>query len=126
VLHVTYFVVGFSTFAVLIGCVILVNPAAVYDLLRRYKGSVGLYAVAIIVRIVLGIALLVVAPLSKFPLVLQAVGWLAIVAAVVFLAMGRPRFNKIIEWALDLSLHLGRLSGLFALLFGVFLVYAVL
>ena len=57
---------------------------------------------------------------------LQILGWLALAAALLFAAMGRSRFDDLISWALALSLRLGRLSGLFALLFGGFIVYAVL
>ena len=84
-----------------------------------------LYGLAVIVRLLLGIALIIAAPASKFPVALTALGWLAIIAAIFIGAIGRARFSKLMTWVLGIPTNLGRVSGIFTILFGGFLVYAV-
>jgi len=107
------------------GFVLLLRPAILFNLLRGYQNSAGLYGLAVVVRLILGIVLILAAPASRFPLTLEILGWIAIVAAVFIGALGTTRFSKLMAWALGLSEGLGRLSGVFALLFGGFLIYAV-
>ncbi len=117
-------VLVFGSLMAIGGIILLVRPAVLFDLLRKYQNSLGLYGLAIFVRVFLGVVLVVAAPASKFPLVLETLGWLAIVAAVFIGAIGRGRFSKLMAWVLGLAAGLGRISGLFAVLFGGFLVYA--
>ena len=86
----------------------------------------GIY-IAVIVRLVLGAALIGVAPASSFPVVFQALGWIAIVAAVGLVVAGRERVRKfIVWWSKRFSAPIIRLWLLFGLAFGVFLIYGVL
>ena len=86
----------------------------------------GIYF-AVIVRLVLGVALIGVAPASSFSIVLQALGWIAIVAAVGLVVAGRERVRKfIVWWSKRFSAPIIRLWLLFGLAFGAFLVYGVL
>lgn len=81
---------------------------------------------AILVRVMLGVTLLVVAPTSKFPAALLVIGWLAIAAAIGVVLMGRGRLRKFVQWFLDgFSPALIRVWMLFALAFGGFLIYGV-
>ena len=57
----------------------------------------GIY-IAVIVRLVLGSALIIVAPASLFPIVFQAFGVIAIVAAIALVLMGRERIRRFITW----------------------------
>ena len=86
----------------------------------------GIY-IAVISRLVLGAALIGVAPASSFPIVFQALGWIAIVAAVVLAVAGRQRVRRFIGWWSErISAPIIRLWLLFGLAFGAFLVYGVL
>ena len=86
----------------------------------------GIY-IAVISRLVLGAALIGVAPASSFPIVFQALGWIAIVAAVALAVAGRQRLRRFIAWwAERFSASIIRLWLLFGLAFGAFLVYGVL
>ncbi len=86
----------------------------------------GIY-IAVISRLVLGAALIGVAPASSFPIVFQALGWIAIVAAVVLAVAGRQRVRRFIGWWSErFSAPIIRLWLLFGLAFGAFLVYGVL
>jgi hypothetical protein len=122
---VNYFILVFGTLMAVAGIVLLLRPSVLFDLLRKNLDSPVLYALAVFVRVVLGIALVVAAPSSQFPLALAILGWVAIAAAIFIGAMGRARFSKLMTWVLSLTTSWGRVSGFFAILFGGFLVYAV-
>ena len=86
----------------------------------------GIYF-AVVVRLVLGAALIIVAPASQFPVVFRVLGWIAIAAAVVLAVMGRERIRRlIVSWIGRLSAPIVRLWLLFGMAFGGFLVYGVL
>jgi len=105
---------------------ILVKPAVLFDLMGRYSQSAMLQVLAVVVRLILGIALIFAAPESRFPTVILVLGWLIIAVAVAFSLMGRTRFRVLVDWALRLANRFGRLSGLLGVLFGGFIIYAVL
>ena len=120
-----YLILIFGTLLILAGIVLLLRPSVLFDLLRQYQHSPVVYGLAILVRLIFGIALLLIAPTSQFPLALSVIGWLAIGAAVFIGAIGPTRFGKLMAWALGLSIGWGRAAGVLTFLFGGFLVYAV-
>jgi len=86
----------------------------------------GIYT-AVVVRLVLGAALIGVAPASLLPIVFQALGLITIVAAVALAVAGRERIRKfIVWWSERFSASINRMWLLFGLAFGAFLVYGVL
>ena len=60
----------------------------------------GIY-MAVIVRLMLGVALIIAAPASRFPLVFLIVGWIAIVAGVAVAFIGRERLRRFMDWFLE-------------------------
>jgi hypothetical protein len=84
----------------------------------------GIY-VAVVARLFLGAALIVVAPESRFPLAFEILGWFAVVAAVGILLMGRERLRKFVAWFEQFSQAMIRVWLLFGIGFGAFLVYGV-
>lgn len=98
-------------------------------LLNMVNGAVaqswGFY-LAVIVRLILGAALILVAPESRFPTVLTCLGWFAIVAAVVLVIMGAARLRKLVGWFETTSALAIRIWLVFGAAFGVFLIYAVM
>jgi hypothetical protein len=121
---VTLFIIIFGVLTCLAGLVILVRPATVFGLLRKNSDKIGLYVLAVVVRLVLGAFLVIQAGASKFPYVIEFIGWLSIIAAVVLAVIGRKNFSKLMAWALSKVKTWGRLSGLLAMALGAFLVYA--
>jgi hypothetical protein len=86
----------------------------------------GIY-IAVIVRLVLGSALIIVAPASLFPTVFKALGVIAIVAAIALVILGRERMRRFIAWWSErFSTPIVRLWLLFGVAFGGFLVHGVL
>lgn len=121
-----YFILLFGALIALSGAVLLIRPDTIFGVLRRYADSIGLRLFAIIVRITLGVVLVIGASASRFPVVLQILGWLSISAALVLVVIGRVRFQNLIKWSLGLAPAFTGLAGLLAVLFGGFLIYAVL
>jgi len=86
----------------------------------------GIYF-AVIVRLMLGVALIVAAPESLYPMAFLIVGWIAIVAAAAVAFIGRERLRRITDWFLErFTPPIIRLWLLIAMAFGGFLVYGVL
>lgn len=88
--------------------------------------SWGIY-LAVIVRLVLGSALIVVAPASLFPIVFQVLGLMTIVAAIAVVLIGRERIRRLLAWMSErFSAPIVRLWLLFGMALAGFLVYGVL
>jgi hypothetical protein len=63
---------------------------------------------------------------SRYPTAILILGWVSIAAATVLGVMGRPNFRRLMAWALGLAPSFGRIGGLAAILFGGFLIHAVI
>ena len=85
----------------------------------------GIY-VAVIARLLLGAALIIVAPESRFPLGFEILGWFAIVAAVLILIIGRDKLRRFVAWLQRFSQATNRTWLLFGIAFGAFVVYGIL
>jgi hypothetical protein len=120
-----YIIILFGIATIVAGIIIVINPATVFGLLRRKLESLGLHISAVVVRIILGAALIICAAESKYPTAILILGWISIVAAAVLGIMGRTKFKRLMSWALNVAPSFGRLGGLLAILFGGFLIHAV-
>lgn len=80
---------------------------------------------AVVIRFILGAALILAAPVSRFPAVVLVFGWIAITAAVAGTLMGRDRLRRFTHWWIERFSPAGiRLWVLIALAFGGFLISA--
>jgi len=120
----TLFIIVFGALVCLAGLVILVNPELVFGLLRKNSDKIGLHVLAVVIRLILGAFLVIQAGVSRFPHVIEFLGWLSIVAAIILAVIGRKNFNSLMAWALSKVKTLGRVGGLLATVLGAFLVYA--
>ena len=120
-----YVIILFCTATIVAGIIIVINPDTVFGLIRKNLDSLGMHILAVVVRAILGIALLMCAAESKYPTAVLILGWITIVAAFVIGIMGRNNFKRLISWALSLPNSFKRIGGFLAILFGVFLVHAV-
>lgn len=82
------------------------------------------FRLAIAIRAILGIAFLVAAPDCDLPRVTQVVGVVMLVAAAGLLVIGRRRLDAVVEMFAALDSGYLRAWSIFALAFGVLLVYA--
>jgi len=120
----TLLIIIFGALTLLAGIVIVINPEVIFGFLRNNLDKLVLHILAVVVRLVLGVLLIYQSNVSEFPLVIEIIGWLSIVAAIFLAVMGRRNFNRLMSWALSLSEPFGRVGGVFAVAFGAFLIYA--
>ena len=120
----TLFIIIFGTPTCLAGLVILVNPEIVFGFLRKNSDKIELHILAVAIRLVLGAFLVNQSGVSKYPVAIEVIGWLSIVAAVFFAVMGRNKFSKLMAWALSNVKTFGRVGGVIASAFGAFLIHA--
>ena len=120
----TLLILVLAALIILAGLALAVQPAMLLDYLRAYQQTVRLHFFAVVVRALLGVALINQATLSKFPLIISLFGWLSLIAALVFALMGRERFQRFISWGLQTVAPFARVSGVLAVVFGGFLLYA--
>ena len=118
------FIIVFGAAICLAGLVILVNPELVLGWFRGRTDGIGLHILAIVVRLILGVFLVVEASVSRYPDVIEILGWLSIFVAIVLLVLGRKNFTSLMTWALSKAKTMGRPAGALAVALGAFLVYA--
>ena len=121
-----YVILIFGVLTLVAGVIILIKPEIIFGILRSNVDSLSLHFLAVVVRIILGVALIGYASESKYPIILEVLGWISLVAAVVLGVIGRSNFTRLMKWALSLGSSYGRVGGFISVLFGGFLVYAVL
>ena len=120
----TVLIIIFGALTLLAGIVIVINPEVIFGFLRSNLDKLVLHIIAVVVRLVIGVLLIYQSNISKFPFVIEIIGWLSIVAAIFLAVMGRSNFNRLMSWALSLSKSFGRVGGILAVAFGAFLIYA--
>ncbi|MGB5351871.1 MAG: hypothetical protein WBN10_19835 [Polyangiales bacterium] len=114
-----------GVFTLLMGVWGVLVPARLADFVIRFRSTSGLWFAAGI-RLVFGLALWFAAPASRAPLLLQVLGVLALVAAVVLPFLGVERFKRLIDWWTALSANAMRFNSLFAVAVGAAVLWALL
>ena len=117
-------IVIFGGLMLFAGLVLIINPDIIFKVLRNNFDKLWLHVSAVAVRLLLGALLIYQADVSKFPLTIEVLGWVAIIAAILFTLICRKNFQRLISWAFSLVTPLGRTSGVLALCFGSLLIYA--
>jgi len=120
----TALIIIFGALTLLAGMVIVINPEAIFGYLRSNYDKLAIHILAVVVRLIIGTLLISQSGLSNYPLVIEILGWLSIVAALSLAAMGRHNFHRLMSWALTFLKPYGRVGGVFAAAFGGFLIYA--
>ena len=116
------FIVLIGALICLAGLVILIAPEKFKSVMNNWTGQPR-FLFAVIVRIVFGAILLAEAANLKYPLAMQIIGGISIVAAIAILLIGQDRLDRFIAYWMRLSDKLLRFWSLFALAFGAFLIY---
>ena len=122
----TYIIIIFGLLILLAGGIILISPDAIFGFLQDNIELLWLHVTAIGVRLALGTVLILSANESKFPIIISVLGWMSIAAAITFTLIGRQRFIALMNWAFSFQKPYGRVGGIFAAMFGAFIVYAFL
>ncbi len=106
------------------GVVVIVKPALAHDLTRLFANKTGMW-IATGIRAVLGLGLLAAASESKAPVLLQVLGGLILIVAVVMPILGLERHRRMIDWWLARSRTVEMLCGGAAFVFGIGLTYLI-
>ena len=120
-----YIILIFSVLTFIAGIAIIIEPNAIFDFIGRHSESLGAHIFAVVVRVIIGVALISCSAVSKFPITLQFIAWVSLVSAVITALIGRTKFKALIAWAVSVSSIYKRIGGFVAILFGSFLFYAV-
>ena len=120
----TALIIIFGVLTLLAGIVIVINPEVIFGFLRSNHDKLAIHILAVVVRLIIGALLISQSGLSKYPLVIEILGWLSVVAALSLAVMGRYNFHRLMSWALKFFKPFGRVGGVFAAAFGGFLIYA--
>jgi len=120
----TALIIIFGALNLVGGIVIVINPEVIFGYLRNNLDKLELHILAVGVRLILGVLLIYQSNVSKFPFVIEILGWLSIVAAISLAVIGRRNFNQLMWWALSFLKPFGRVGGVLAAAFGAFLIYA--
>ena len=114
-----------GVFTLLMGVWGVLVPARLADFVTRFSSKGGLWFAAGI-RLVFGLALWFAAPASRAPLLLQVLGFVALVAAAILPFVGVDRFKRLIDWWTALSPNAMRFNSLFAVAVGAVILWALL
>lgn len=108
----------------ILGVIGLLAPHRLFAIAQFTTTPTGLYVVAA-VRLGIGAVLLGVASRSKFPTILRVLGVLALLGGIATLFLGSERAHAIVNWIETFGTVLVRGFGVFALLMGSFIAYAI-
>ena len=113
-----------GTIILVLGISLLIKPEIIFGWLEENMENTSLYISAIVLRLVLGILLLIAAKESKYPGVIKFFGYLAIIAAVLFIFMGHESFQHNFLSLIPTIKPYAPVIGLVAMALGSFLIYA--
>lgn len=117
-------IILFGVLVLVASITLVIRPSLVVGIMESNGEKIWLYGAAIGARLVLGWLLIQGAAISKFPAVITVLGWIALIAAFVFLVIGHARFVRLIRWVVDWFKPWSRIGGVFGVVFGAFLIYA--
>ena len=120
----TVLIIIFAALILLAGIILVINPDRLFGFLSRHTEKLELQILATVVRLLLGALLIYQSSASRYPLVIEIIGWISIVAGLFFSLIGREKFKRIMTWELTLTKPIGRIGGVIAICFGAFLIHA--
>jgi hypothetical protein len=114
-----------AVFTIVVGIVGIVSPDSVTAVRRQYFATpVGLYA-AVVLRVAMGLVVILVAPTSRAPKTLRALGAVMCMQALAATLFGPDRARAILEWETMQGTALLRVGAAVALAAGSFMAFAV-
>jgi hypothetical protein len=114
-----------ALFTIVVGIVGLVSPHSVTTVRRLYFATpIRLYAAAAL-RVAMGLVLILVAPTSRAPKTLRALGAVVCMQGIAATLFGPDRARAILEWETMQGTALLRVGAAVALATGGFIAFAV-
>ena len=120
-----WIVLFFGAFLIVAGILLFIDDSIVLNYIENNRESSWLYFFAIVMRIIMGVALLKTASASRHPLAFLVIGGIALAAALIFLVIGHEQFQLMMATLIPYFENTGKWTGIVALLFGAFLIYGI-
>ena len=109
---------------ILAGISFIIYPKFLFGWLEDNTENSSLYISAIIGRLVFGILLIIAAKESKYPLFFKIFGYMAIIAAIVFIFIGHENFQHFMASIIAEFKPYAPISGLIVMAVGGLFIYA--
>lgn len=119
-----WMVMIFGCVLVLCAALLMLQPGRLPGLVARSLSGAGLYLV-VLIRLLLGSALLAVATGSQHEWLLQALGWLTVCAGLFLVVIPPAALNRMAGWVSSWPGVLVRIVMLLPAAYGVFIAYAM-
>ena len=120
----TVLILIFGAFILLAGIVIIFSPEIRFGYLLKNLHKPAIHNLAVVVRLIIGVLLINQSSVSKYPLAIEIIAWIAIAAALILAVMGRKNFQRLMLGVLTFFKPYARIGGVFAVAFGGFLIHA--
>jgi hypothetical protein len=102
------------------------TPDSIKGLINKVTDKHWGIVLLVVARLLLGLALIIAAPESRFELIFQILGGITLAAGIGLIFIGRVRLKRFVAWWFELFTPLViRVWLLFATAFGGFLIYGV-
>ena len=121
-----FILILFGALMIVAGFMLFINPALILNFIENNNNNPGLYLTAIMTRGLLGVLLIFQAGNSIHPLAVTIIGWIAVIAAICFLLMGRKNFSRLLNWIMTKITSWAKAAGIAAVIFGSYIIYAFL
>lgn len=115
---------SFGILMFLAGVSLLIKSEIIIGWIENNLENTSLYISAIVVRLIFGILFIVAARESKYPGVIKFLGYLFVMAAIIFFFIGQEIFQDFISPLITEVKPFAPAAGLFSMGFGGFLIYA--
>ncbi len=120
------FTIAFAVVIITLGLWGVWQPVPLLALVDRVWTNRKGILLAVCLRLVFGVALVLVAAETRFPMFIQALGVVVILAAIAAPLFGTTRIQAAVIWWKSLPTYVVRVWAAFAVLFGAFVLYAVI
>lgn len=114
-----------SLLIIFVGGVMIYRPKAIPDMARLYIDDTAFQVYASVGRILLGITLVVYADHSRLPILVTILGTASLLSGIAFLFMTPEKFRDFIRTMLAKVEDFGIFPGVFGIIVGLILLYAV-
>ena len=108
------------------GVLLVLDSELIFGFLTNNTDNPVVQVMAVLVRLFMGSLLITQASLSKFPVIIEVLGWVLVISGVFLALIGVSKFRKLMSWVLTSFKAFGRIAGILAIVFGGFLIYAFL
>ena len=114
----------FGMLLLVAGISLLINSEIIIGWIEDNAKNTLLYFSAIVARLVFGLLFIIAAKESKYPGAIKFIGYLAVIAAIIFIFIGRENFQHFFSSLIPEIKPYAPLTGLVVLAIGGFLIFA--